>query len=116
MRWPKLSVRQMMGVVAIAAVLYLAVIRGTPALVLANYHRQRQHYHETLLASWMERSETLVPTASGQAARLSYLKEQAAYHAYWKRVFLGAAFRVWERLPVTSQAFPPRRPLPIYWE
>ncbi len=113
MRWPKLSVRQMMAAVAVAAVLYLVVARGTPAIVLANYHWQKQRYFESLLAYWTQQPDAFMPATID---RRNYAKEQAAYHAYWKRIFLGSSFRLWERLPVTSQTFPPRRPPPIYGE
>lgn len=107
-RRPRLTVRRLMIAVAVLGVLFLAADRSIRAIHLAGFHAEREAYFggrlDWALATTREHADD-----RRLAHHLAYFREEVVYHAFWKRAFLLAAWRPWDRLPVDAQEYPPRR-------
>jgi hypothetical protein len=103
------TVRRMMVGIAAVAFLLMVVYRCGPAIVLANYHADHEAYHRDRLAWFLQIASEGGANQERWSGYADYHRNQATYHAYWKRAFRLASARPWERLLVPSQGSPPWR-------
>lgn len=112
----RLTVRRLMIAVAALGPLFLAADRSVRAIHLACYHAEREAYFGERL-DWALTIAPENPNRPSRSHYAAYFREEVAYHAFWKRAFLRASWRPWDRPPVAVQSYPPRRsraPLDAY--